>query len=109
MELIGRFDFVGRIPFAFLEEVHQRFVRTYGRAVLSAQPYGMNDEFSRVLSQQMEYYSNDPNADRINRLKGEMSQVCIINSSSYSSSVLNPLACACVLFGFGSLRILSVF
>ena len=36
----------------------------------------MNDEFSRVLSQQMEYYSSDPNADRINRLKGEMSQVC---------------------------------
>lgn len=66
-----------RIPFAFLEEIHQRFVRTYGRAVLSAQAYGMNDEFSRVLSQQMEYYSNDPNADRINRLKGEMSQVCM--------------------------------
>lgn len=64
-----------RIPFAFLEEIHQRFVRTYGRAVLSAQAYGMNDEFSRILSQQMEYYSSDPNADRINRLKGEMSQV----------------------------------
>lgn len=68
-------SFAGRIPFAFLEEIHQRFVRTYGRAVLSAQAYGMNDEFSRVLSQQMEYYSGDPNADRINRLKGEMSQV----------------------------------
>ncbi|CAN4099834.1 unnamed protein product [Withania somnifera] len=64
-----------RIPFAFLEEIHQRFVRSYGRAVLSAQAYGMNDEFSRVLSQQMEYYSSDPDADRINRLKGEMSQV----------------------------------
>ncbi|KAI3823528.1 hypothetical protein L1987_04967 [Smallanthus sonchifolius] len=64
-----------RIPFAFLEDIHQKFVRTYGRAVLSAQAYGMNDEFSRVLSQQMEYYSNDPNADRMNRLKGEMSQV----------------------------------
>ncbi|XP_061346284.1 vesicle-associated membrane protein 711-like [Gastrolobium bilobum] len=64
-----------RIPFAFLEEIHQRFVRTYGRAVLSAQPYGMNDEFSRVLSQQMEYYSTDPNADKINRIKGEMNQV----------------------------------
>ncbi|GJV12392.1 putative reverse transcriptase domain-containing protein [Tanacetum coccineum] len=48
-----------RIPFAFLEDIHQRFVRTYGRAVLSAQAYGMNDEFSRVLSQQMDYYSND--------------------------------------------------
>lgn len=65
----------GRIPFAFLEDIHQRFVKTYGRAVLSAQAYGMNDEFSRVLSQQMEYFSNDPNADRINRIKGEMSQV----------------------------------
>ena len=68
-------NFPGRIPFAFLEDIHQRFVRTYGRAVHSAQAYAMNDEFSRVLSQQMEYYSSDPNADRINRLKGEMSQV----------------------------------
>lgn len=76
---------IGRIPFAFLEDIHQRFVRTYGRAVLSAQAYAMNDEFSRVLSQQMEYYSNDPNADRINRLKGEMSQV--------SRAVLCPLCC----------------
>ncbi|XP_047328525.1 vesicle-associated membrane protein 711-like [Impatiens glandulifera] len=64
-----------RIPFAFLEDIHQKFVKTYGRAVLSANAYAMHDEFSRVLSQQVEYYSNDPNADRINRLKGEMSQV----------------------------------
>ncbi|KNA07034.1 hypothetical protein SOVF_175620 [Spinacia oleracea] len=64
-----------RIPFAFLEDIHQRFVKTYGRAVLTAQAYAMNDEFSRVLSQQMEYYSSDPNADIINRLRGEMSQV----------------------------------
>ncbi|GMG98989.1 hypothetical protein Nepgr_000829 [Nepenthes gracilis] len=64
-----------RIPFAFLEDIHQKFVRTYGRAVLTAQAYAMNDEFSRVLSQQMEYYSNDPNADRMNRLRGEMNQV----------------------------------
>lgn len=64
-----------RIPFAFLDDIHQRFVRTYGRAVLSAQAYAMNDDFSRVLSQQMDYYSNDPNSDRINRLKGEMGQV----------------------------------
>ncbi|KAK9141752.1 hypothetical protein Syun_011152 [Stephania yunnanensis] len=64
-----------RIPFAFLEDIHGRFVRTYGRAIHTALPYGMNDEFSRVLNQQMEYYSSDPNADRINRIKGEMSQV----------------------------------
>lgn len=63
------------IPFGFLEEIHQRFVRSYGRAIHSAQAYSMNDEFSRVLSQQMEYYSNDPNADRVSRIKVEMSQV----------------------------------
>lgn len=65
----------GSVPFAFLEEIHQRFVRTYGRAIHSAQAYSMNDAFSRVLSQQMEYYSNDPNADRVSRIKGEMTQV----------------------------------
>uniref|UniRef100_A0A7N1A9E7 Uncharacterized protein n=1 Tax=Kalanchoe fedtschenkoi TaxID=63787 RepID=A0A7N1A9E7_KALFE len=68
-------SFGRRTPFAFLEDMHQRFVRTYGRAILSAPAYAMNDEFSRVLAQQMDYYSHDPNADRLNRLKGEMSQV----------------------------------
>lgn len=64
-----------RIPFAFLEDVHQRFVKTYGRAIHSAAPYAMNDDFSRILAQQMDHFSNDPNADRLDRLKGEMSQV----------------------------------
>ncbi|KAG4959731.1 hypothetical protein AAZX31_13G145000 [Glycine max] len=69
-------DAFGRIaPFAFLEDIHKKFVKTYARAILSAPAYAMNDEFSRVLNQQMEYYSNDPNADRLNRLKGEMTQV----------------------------------
>lgn len=64
----------GRIPFSFLEDIHNKFVKTYARAILSAPAYAMNDEFSRVLSQQMDYYSTDPNADRLNRLKGEMTQ-----------------------------------
>ncbi|XP_061350889.1 vesicle-associated membrane protein 711-like [Gastrolobium bilobum] len=69
-------DAFGRmIPYAFLEDIHNKFVKTYARAILSAPAYAMNDEFSRVLSQQMDYYSNDPNADRLNRLKGEMTQV----------------------------------
>ncbi|XP_062220924.1 vesicle-associated membrane protein 711-like [Phragmites australis] len=64
-----------RIPFAFLEDIHGRFVKTYGRAALTALAYAMNDEFSRVLSQQMDYYSNDPSADRINRMRGEFDQI----------------------------------
>ncbi|KAK8952948.1 Vesicle-associated membrane protein 711 [Platanthera guangdongensis] len=66
---------LGRIPFAFLEDIHGRFVKTYGRACHTALAYAMNDEFSRVLNQQMDYYSNDLNADRINRIRGEMGQV----------------------------------
>jgi vesicle-associated membrane protein 7 len=36
---------IGRIPFAFLEDIHRRFVKTYGRATLTALSYAMNDEF----------------------------------------------------------------
>ncbi|KAM3223960.1 hypothetical protein ACQJBY_056297 [Aegilops geniculata] len=39
-----------RIPFAFLEDIHGKFVKTYGRAALTALAYAMNDEFSRVRS-----------------------------------------------------------
>lgn len=73
----SRTFFPGRIPFAFLADIHGRFVKTYGRAALTALAYAMNDEFSRVLSQQMDYYSNDPNADSINRMRGEIDQVCL--------------------------------
>ncbi|OIV99895.1 hypothetical protein TanjilG_26233 [Lupinus angustifolius] len=36
------------VPFAFLEDIHQKFVKTYGRAIISAPGYAMNEEFSRV-------------------------------------------------------------
>ncbi|EFJ35612.1 hypothetical protein SELMODRAFT_80138 [Selaginella moellendorffii] len=64
-----------RIPYAFLEDIHTRFTRTYGRAGQTALSYAMNDEFSRVLHQQMDFFSNDPNADAINRVKGEITDV----------------------------------
>lgn len=68
-------SFGRRIPFAFLEEIHTRFMKSYGRTAQTALAYAMNDEFSRVLSQQLDYFSNDPKADNINRMKGEISQV----------------------------------
>ncbi|TYH65597.1 hypothetical protein ES332_D06G066500v1 [Gossypium tomentosum] len=55
--------------------IHKKFVKTFGRAVHSASAYAMNDEFSRVLCQQMDHFSRNPNVDRLNRLKGEMNQV----------------------------------
>jgi len=70
--------FSGRVPFAFLEDIHGRFVKAYGRTALTALAYAMNDEFSRVLAQQMDYYSNDASADRITRMRGEIDQVYTI-------------------------------
>ncbi|KAH7297107.1 hypothetical protein KP509_26G053800 [Ceratopteris richardii] len=68
-------SFGRRIPFSFLEDVRSKFMKTYGMKANMALPYAMNDEFSRVLNQQMEYFSKDVNADNINRMKGELNQV----------------------------------
>ncbi|KAJ0984755.1 hypothetical protein J5N97_003111 [Dioscorea zingiberensis] len=64
-----------RIPFAFLEDIHGRFMKTYGDVCYTALANAMNDEFSKILSQQMQHYSRDPLADKINRIKEEISQV----------------------------------
>jgi len=42
-----------QIPFAFLEDVKNRFKGAYGNRGQTALAYGMNDEFSRVLARQM--------------------------------------------------------
>ena len=68
-------DMSRRIPFAFLADIKNRWKATYGSRGRSAMAYGMNDEFSRVLSKQMDYYSHNPEADRINQVKGGLEDV----------------------------------
>uniref|UniRef100_A0A0D6R8J8 V-SNARE coiled-coil homology domain-containing protein n=1 Tax=Araucaria cunninghamii TaxID=56994 RepID=A0A0D6R8J8_ARACU len=64
-----------RVPFAYLEDIQMRFMKTYGRVAHTALAYAMNDEFSRVLHQQMEYFSSNPNADTLTRVRGEINEV----------------------------------
>jgi vesicle-associated membrane protein 7 len=64
-----------RIPFAFLEEAKHRFTAAYGGAATTALAYAYNTEFSRVLHQQMDYFSTNPAADALTRAKGEMAEV----------------------------------
>ena len=65
-----------RIPFAFLDDIRDRFVATYGSAAADqAIAYEYNTEFSRVLQQRMQYFANDPNADAINRVRGGVAEV----------------------------------
>lgn len=68
-------QFGRRIPFAFLDDIQMRFLKTYGRIAQTALAYAMNDEFSRVLAQQLEYFSNNPNSDAINRVRGEIGEM----------------------------------
>ncbi|KAG2297386.1 hypothetical protein Bca52824_044055 [Brassica carinata] len=66
---------LGRIPFSYLEDVHMRFMKNYGRVAHHAPAYAMNDEFSRVLHQQMEFFSSNPSVDTLNRVRGEVSEI----------------------------------
>lgn len=69
-EALGR-----RIPFAFLDDVASRFFGSYGATYREAVAYEFNTEFSQVLAQRAAFYSSDPAADTINRVRGEISQV----------------------------------
>lgn len=68
----------GRIPFAYLEDVQMRFMKNYGKVALYSPAYAMNDEFSRVLHQQMEFFSSNPSADTLNRVRGEVGEASVI-------------------------------
>ncbi|KAG0216691.1 hypothetical protein BGX33_012284 [Mortierella sp. NVP41] len=65
-----------RIPFAFLQDIKTRFLTQYSqeRAMTAMVPYGMN-EFSKTIAKQMEYFSTNPEADRIKQVQGEIEQV----------------------------------
>ncbi|MBA0558031.1 hypothetical protein Golob_015071 [Gossypium lobatum] len=71
--------FLWRIPFSYLEDIHMRFMKNYGKVAHYAPAYAMNDEFSRVLHQQMEFFSNNPSADTLNRVRGEIRTIMVEN------------------------------
>ncbi|KAI8819946.1 putative vesicle-associated membrane protein [Fimicolochytrium jonesii] len=64
-----------RIPFAFLEDLKQRFEKTYGfERPKHAIAYGLN-EFSRVIQAQMEHFNNTPQTDRFHNVQSEIDAV----------------------------------
>ncbi|RLN05440.1 hypothetical protein C2845_PM13G00170 [Panicum miliaceum] len=75
--------YVWRIPFLYLEDIQMRFMKNYGRVAHSALAYAMNDEFSRVLHHQMEFFSSNPSADTLNRLRGEVSEASTFKLKTY--------------------------
>eukprot|EP00299_Pterocystis_sp_00344_P002438 c1274_g1_i1.p1 GENE.c1274_g1_i1~~c1274_g1_i1.p1 ORF type:complete len:218 (-),score=36.30 c1274_g1_i1:59-712(-) len=68
-------EFSRRIAFSFLEDIKKRFQSTYGERARTALAYGMNEDFSKVLSSSMNYYSTNPEADKLNKVRGEIGDV----------------------------------
>ncbi|KAK2380072.1 hypothetical protein P8452_36388 [Trifolium repens] len=64
-----------RIPFSYLEDIQMRFMKNYSKVANYAPAYAMNDEFSRVLHQQMEFFSSNPSVDTLNRVRGEVGEI----------------------------------
>ena len=58
------------IPYAFVQDIHAKFLKAHGNQDLQT-----NDTFSRVLRQQMDYYSNNPDADGFQRVLGQLKEI----------------------------------
>lgn len=86
-----------------------RFMKNYGKIAHYAPAYAVNDEFSRVLHQQMEFFSSSPSADTINRVRGEVNEASFMRllflcpycffmfayMFAYSLDVLRLVCCNC--------------
>lgn len=64
-----------------------RFMKNYSKVASYAPAYAMNDEFSRVLHQQMEFFSSNPSADTLNRVRGEVGEASIFSVYLHQSVV----------------------
>jgi len=68
-------QFGRRLPFLFLEDLRTQFKASYGDRGKNALAYGMNEDFSRVMQNKMDFYSNNPNADKISKVGREIDEV----------------------------------
>ncbi|KAH3761765.1 vesicle-associated membrane protein [Pelomyxa schiedti] len=68
-------DFSVRKAFGFLDDIKNRFKATYGDRGKVVPAGSMNSEFSRVLAKQMDYFSNDPGADKISKVRADVAEV----------------------------------
>lgn len=64
-----------RIAFQFLEQIKEKFQSTYGERAMKAIAFAMNEDFSRVLKTDMEYFNENPDADRMGALRGQIDEV----------------------------------
>ncbi len=65
-----------RVPYAFLQDMKDRFLATYGlEAAQLAIAFQFNEEFSKVICERMGYYNSGGAADSIDTLKSQIDEV----------------------------------
>jgi len=74
--------------FIFLNEIKKKFQNAYGSRAVTALPYAMNNEFSRVLASQMKHFSESQDVDKIGRAQGaldELKEIMVQNIDSVAN------------------------
>lgn len=64
-----------RIPFMFLDDIKGRFLTKYGGKAQTAIAFAMNEEFQHELKLQMEYYNENPDADKVKATQQKLDDV----------------------------------
>ena len=62
-------EFRRRVPFAFLQDIKERFKQLYGERAKTAIAFSMNEDFSRVLQKRMHHFNNNGAGDNIERVQ----------------------------------------
>ena len=82
-----------RIPYAFLEDIRDRFVRSHGEAAGQAPAYGLDEQFGHVIADRMRFFSTDRSADAISRVRGELGEVRDIMIQNIDKVEISFLSC----------------
>eukprot|EP01103_Thecamoeba_quadrilineata_P016130 TRINITY_DN5311_c0_g1_i1.p1 TRINITY_DN5311_c0_g1~~TRINITY_DN5311_c0_g1_i1.p1 ORF type:complete len:226 (+),score=40.21 TRINITY_DN5311_c0_g1_i1:42-719(+) len=68
-------DFGQIVPFSFLNDIQNRFKAAYGNLGKTAAPFSMNEDFSRILQNQMTYFSTSQSSTKIQKIKGDVDEL----------------------------------
>ncbi|KAH8069554.1 SNAP receptor [Aureococcus anophagefferens] len=83
-------SFKRRVPFAFLDDVKNRFFATYGDKGQAAIAFAYNEDFGRTIQKQLEFY-NGPQADQfatVHKKLDDVKNVMVQNIEMKSSKKL---------------------
>jgi len=73
-------NFAKRRAYAFLIDIRNTFITKFGEAWKNALALSMNAQFSRVLEAKMNYFSYDPNSDKITAVQAEIDQLKMVTT-----------------------------